>query len=59
MRKLTRADAKEIEIVRPTYQPSKAELEGDLRVEAAFEEAVQALTQPVRIRYVPRPPKTQ
>lgn len=50
-------DPPEVEIVRPTYQPSKAELEEDLRVDATSEEAVQALAQPVRIRYVPRPPK--
>lgn len=45
----------EVEIVRPTYQPSKAELEEDMRVEASFDEAVDALTQPVRIRYIDRP----
>ena len=51
------ANPRPVEIVRPTYQPSKAELEEDLRVEATFEEAVQALTRPVSIRYVTRPPK--
>ena len=45
----------EVEVVRPSYQPSKAELEKDARVEATFEQAVQALTQPVRIRYIERP----
>ena len=44
-----------IELVHPSYQPSKAELEEDLRVDATFEEAVQALAQPVKIRYVRRP----
>ena len=48
-------EPREVKIVHPSYQPSKAELEEDLRVEASFEEAVDALTQPVRIRHVPRP----
>ena len=36
----------------PSYQPSKAELEEDLRVEESFDEAVQALVRPVKVRYV-------
>ena len=46
---------RDVEIVRPDYQPSKAELEEDARVEATFDEAVDALTRPVNIRYVDRP----
>ena len=46
-----------VELVHPSYQPSKAELEEDLRVDATFEEAVQALAKPVRIRYIKRPRK--
>ena len=42
-------------IVRPDYQPSAAELKEDVRVEATFDEAVDALTRPVSIRYVDRP----
>ena len=53
----TRAEPPEVEIVHPSYQPSKAELEADMRVEASFEEAVDALAQPVRFRYVNRPPR--
>ena len=45
----------EVEIVHPTYQPSKAELEADARVDAAFDEAVEALTKPVVVRYVDSP----
>ena len=41
-----------VEIVGPSYQPSNAELEEDLRVDATFEEAVDALTRPVKIEYV-------
>ena len=37
------------------YQPSKAELEEDMRVGATFEEAVDALTKPVTIRYIASP----
>ena len=44
-----------VEIVSPSYQPSKAELEEDMRVNATFEEAVDALTMPVNIRYIHRP----
>ena len=44
-----------LELAHPSYQPSKAELDEDLRVDATFEEAVQALAQPVKIRYVKRP----
>lgn len=43
------------EIVSHGYQPSKAELEADLRVNATFTEAVDALTRPVRIRYIDHP----
>ena len=45
----------EVEIVRSTYQPSKVELAEDLRVDAAFEEALDALVKPVKIRRVSRP----
>ena len=47
--------AREVEIVSSDYQPSAAELEEDVRVDASFDEAVEALTKPVRIRYVDRP----
>ena len=45
----------DIDIAHSAYQPSKEELKADLRVDATFEEAVQALTKPVKIRYVSRP----
>ena len=44
-----------VEIAHSTYQPSKAELEADLRVEATFDEAVEALTKSVTVRRVIRP----
>lgn len=50
-----KAKPREVEIVKSNYQPSKAELEADIRVNATFDEAVDALTKPVRIRYIDRP----
>lgn len=41
-----------LDVMHPSYQPSKTELEEDLRVDATFEEAVQALAQPVKLNYV-------
>lgn len=35
--------------------PKPREVEEDMRVDATFEEAVDALTPPVRVRYVDRP----
>ena len=46
---------REVELLHPSYQPSTAELDEDLRVDATFEEAVQALAQPVRVSYVKYP----
>ena len=50
-----RKPPREVRIVRPDYQPSRAELNEDARVDALFNEAVEALTKPVNIRYVDRP----
>ena len=48
--------AKPVVRVRPSsYQPSAAELAEDARVNATFDEAVEALTKPVSIRYVDEP----
>ena len=46
-----RAEAREIELVLPEYQPSQAELEADARVPATFEQALAALVAPVRRRF--------
>ena len=45
----------EVEVVHPSYQPSRAELNEDMRVDATFEESIQALVRPVRNRYIKRP----
>lgn len=50
-----RTKPRTVEVVRSTYQPSKRELESDARVPASFEQAVTALTKPVKIRYIDRP----
>ena len=44
-----------VEIVRSDYQPSKAELEEDMNIDASLEELVQAVAEPVTIKYIPRP----
>ena len=44
-----------VEIVRSDYQPSKAELEEDMSIDASPEELAQAVLQPVTIKYIPRP----
>ena len=54
----TRKPLREVEVVHPSYQPSREELNEDMRVDATFEEAVQALAQPVRLRYIKRPRKS-
>ena len=52
-----RPPPRQVDIVKPTYQFSKAELNEDVRVNATFEEAVNALTPPVEINFAPRPPR--
>ncbi|MCY4304398.1 MAG: hypothetical protein OXC62_06410 [Aestuariivita sp.] len=37
------------------YQPSKKELESDMRVNASFKEALKALCQPVKVKRVEKP----
>ncbi len=47
----------EVEMVESSYQPTKAELEDDLRVDVGVEEAVDALAQNVTVRHIPSPKK--
>lgn len=51
-----RPPPRQVYIGKPT-SPSKAELNEDVRVNATFEEEVDALTRPVEINYVARPPR--
>ena len=48
-----------LELVHPSYQPSKAELEENLRVDATPEELVQAVVRPVKVRYVRHPKRSR
>ena len=50
-----RPTPRKVEVPHPSYQPSKAELEEDMRVDATFEEAVAALARPAVVNYIPRP----
>ena len=54
--KSTKPTPPEIQVVHHSYQPSKAELEADLRLKGTFKAAVKALLRPVRVRQV-MPPK--
>ena len=44
-----------MDVVHPSYQPSRAELRQDLRVDATFKEAIKAPVAPVAVRYVKSP----
>lgn len=55
MKRPNRPDPPDVEIVHPSYQPSRAELREDLRIDATFEELTAAVVRPVRIRYIKRP----
>ena len=46
-----------IDLVRQSYQPSKAELDADLRIKGTFKQAIQAVLRPVRIRRVRHKPR--
>ena len=48
-------EPREVEIAHPSYQPSKPELEQDIRVDANFEEAADALAQLVSTGHIARP----
>ena len=41
-----------VDVVGPSYQPSRAELREDLRVNATFKELAKAVVKPVKVRYV-------
>ena len=41
-----------VQVVHQSYQPSKAELDADLRIKSTFKQAIQALIRPARIRRV-------
>ena len=47
--------SKTVELVRTDYQPTKAEKEEILRVNASMEEIADAMLSPVNIRWIDRP----
>ena len=47
-----RPEPRKINLIDPSYQPSRKELREDLRVNATFEELTAAVVRPVKIRYV-------
>lgn len=49
-RSIPQRDRPTIELVSRDYQPSKAELEADLRLKGTFEQGIKALLRPVNIR---------
>lgn len=49
--KIKRPGVPTVKLVHPSYQPTKAELEEDLRVDATFEEIAKAVTRTVNIEY--------
>ena len=46
---------KTVEMVKSTYQPTKAEKEEEFRVEGSMEEIADALLQPIKIRWIDKP----
>jgi len=55
MTKIDKTIAPIVRIPENTYQPSKAELDADLRVNATFDEAMDAVLRPVKIERVKKP----
>ena len=49
------SNPKTVELVRTDYQPTKAEKEEILRVNASMEEIADAMLSPVNIRWIDRP----
>ena len=45
-------EAPTVDIADPSYQPSRAELQEDLRLKGTFKKAIQALVKPAKIRKV-------
>ena len=48
---------RDVELVHPSYQPSKAELEEPIEFPEGTtpDDLARAVMQPVRVRYIPRP----
>ena len=58
MKNRPKSTLRQIEVVHPSYQPSRAELRDDLRTVSSlddFERAAKVLVRPVRVSYVSTP----
>ncbi len=53
--KREKVEPREVRIAKSDYRISKPELHADMRVNASFEKAVDALCKPVKIKYVDKP----
>ena len=51
-RKKSNPTPRQVEVVDPSYQPSRAELREDLRLKGTFKEAAEALVKPAQTRKV-------
>ena len=57
-KKQKKLEVRTVDVVDPSYQPSRAELREDLRVNATFKELAKAVVKPVKVRRVkPKKPK--
>ena len=53
---VTRIEPRRVELVRPTYQPSKADLERPITLpQISLEEAARRLMEPVEIHHLDKP----
>ena len=52
-------DRPTVDLVKSGYQPSKAELEADMRIDATPEQAAKAVMRRVNVRHVRRPKDRQ
>lgn len=46
-----------VRVMRPSYQPSKADLEADVQINANFQELTDAVVRDVTVVYIAPPPK--
>ena len=46
---------KTVELVKSSYQPTKAEKEEEIQINATLDELVEAAVQPVNIRWIDKP----
>ena len=59
MKKKQKPNRPTVDIVHPSHQPSVAELREDQRIDATFDQAVDALTRQMTVNYVKSPKNTR